>query len=386
MVRPFLSLITALSILTLAGCATGGERQSTALPARPTVTTALATATPAGRPTPLVTVTATVPSRPIPSGPSPTATRAGSLSWRLVTSTIKSARDIAISPRDPNVVYAVGNGIYRSDDGGKAWKQLRADIDARDIVLGGEGKIIVVASGTNCARGGPAPVYRSTDEGASWAPIQTEALGGLVVDPMNPSRFYAATCGGFVRSDDGGVSWNRLPNPVPGYDGSAIAVSPDSRVIVGALVSEGGTVRLIRSSDAGASFSPLASPELWGSASVAVGQGGRIDVVTSKHAITTRDGGKTWTIIDAGLDRLVKNGDYPYFDVGVMRANPVTSSILYLATSAGLYRHVSDSGEWQSFGAGLAERITSFDVTVAGGATIFYAATAEGIYRLDVSS
>ncbi len=385
MLRAVLALVTALLVLILTGCATNRERRPTVVTAVRSVTPMLPTPSPTPRPAPLPSVTAKASPRSSEPSPSPSATRGESLTWHRVTSAIKSARDVAISPRDPNVVYAVGDGIYKSVDGGKTWKHLRADIDARDVVLGDGGKIVIVSSGTNCARGGPAPVFRSADDGATWAQVQMEALGSLAVDPTNSTRFYAATCGGFVRSDDGGISWSRLPNPVPGYDGSAIAVSPDSRVVVGALVSEGGTVRLIRSSDAGATFSPLDTPELWGTASVAVGQGGRIDVVTSKHALTSRDGGKTWTIIDAGLDHLVKNGDYPYFDVGMMRANPVTASILYLATSAGLYRFATDSNGWQSFGAGLTERVTSFDVAVAGGSTIFYAASTGGIYRLDVS-
>ncbi len=385
--RRFVSLTTVLLIFVLAACSrTDQARHSIPTTASETATSAPATAPATARPTSRPSVVPTATARSSTSRPSPSATIDAEPNWRLLTSTVKNARGIAISPSDPNVVYAVGGGIYKSADGGKTWKLVRSDVDGRDVALGDGGRIVIVASGTNCARGGPAPVYRSTDWGASWQQIQAEALGGLVVDPRNPARFYAATCGGFVRSDDGGQTWRRLPNPISGYDGSAIAVGPDSTVIVGALVSEGGTVRLIRSSDSGASFSPLPAPEIWGSASVAIGDGGRIDVVTNQHAITTSDGGKTWTIVDDGLDPFVKNDGFRYFDVGMMRPNPVTSSILYLATRDGLYRHAPDSGTWKRFGTGLSERVTAFDVAVGGRSTIFYAATAGGIYRLDVSS
>lgn len=381
--RRLLSLATVLSVFVLAACSSADQaRQSTPTTIARTVTPATAPPTPAARPTQIPTASPGAGA----ARPSPSATANVELAWHLLTSTVKNVRDVAISPSDPKVVYAVGDGIYKSADGGTTWKLVRANVEAHDVALGEGGKVVLVASGTRCARGGPAPVYRSADWGAHWEQIATEALGGLVVDPANPSRFYAATCGGFVRSDDGGQTWSRLPNPIVGFDGSAIAIGPDSKTIVGALVSEGGTVRLVRSSDAGATFSQLATPDIWGIASLAIGKGGRIDVVTNSHAITTDDGGKTWKIVDSGLDPLVRDGGPPNFDVGMMRQNPVTSSILYLATRDGLYRHAPDSGKWHSFGAGLSERVTAFDVAVEGRSTIFYAATTGGIYRLDVNS
>jgi hypothetical protein len=386
--RSFLFLMMILPAFFLGACATADQlRETTRSPAPNPTETSTERAPTVGSPSSVRPPTVAATTRtPATSRPSPTDTGPESATWRLMTSTVRSGQDIAISPSDPNIVYVVGDAIYKSTDGGKSWKVARDNVRARDVELSYGGKVVVVSSGTDCGRGGPSPVYRSTDWGATWEQIRQTMLGSLTVDPRNPARFYAATCGGFARSDDAGLTWNALPNPLPGFDGSAIAVSPDSKVIVGAVVSEGGTVKLVRSVDSGASFSPLPAPNLWGAVSVALGEAGRIAVVSSGNAISSADGGKTWTIVNRGLESLKKGGTFPYFEIGRMRPNPRATSILYLATQSGLYRYGPETGKWLSFGQGLSERVVAFDVAVGARSTIFYAATTEGVYRLDANN
>src|SRR5215216_321503 len=61
-------------------------------------------------------------------------------------------------------------------------------------------------------------VFRSTDAGKTWSPINNGLTGtlvvGLVIDPLTPSTLYVASgtdfgnIGGVFKSTDGGNSWN----------------------------------------------------------------------------------------------------------------------------------------------------------------------------------
>src|SRR5439155_11767218 len=61
-------------------------------------------------------------------------------------------------------------------------------------------------------------LYKSTDGGSSWSPIDN-GLGGntsvesLVIDPLDTSTVYAGTDGGGIyKSIDGGASWQKASN------------------------------------------------------------------------------------------------------------------------------------------------------------------------------
>jgi photosystem II stability/assembly factor-like uncharacterized protein len=102
------------------------------------------------------------------------------------------ASDVALSPGDPDTVYAV---LWESRQG--PWE---------NGVFTGEG------SG----------LYKSTDSGHSWRPIKAglptfaEGLGriGITVAPSDPRRMYATVeareGAGIYRSDDAGESWRRV--------------------------------------------------------------------------------------------------------------------------------------------------------------------------------
>jgi len=109
---------------------------------------------------------------------------------------------ILLDPANPDRVYAAGNGLWVSDDGGSRWTEVA---------------------------GLPSPV---TD---------------LVADPDDPSTLYAATPTGVYRSDDRGNDWVLLPQPSAG-ERLAIAPSKPSRLYVG------GKQGLLSSSDKGATW------------------------------------------------------------------------------------------------------------------------------------
>jgi len=176
---------------------------------------------------------------------------------------------VAVLPDGQVLLLAGGSAdgrlgdAWRSDDGGKSWRQLQtppwparwqacavALHDGSVLLLAGEsdgdGEGVQSSSGTadsSCL----ADVWRSYDGGETWQqlptppwPARRQASAGVLADGS------VLLVGGWLgsehsyfddawRSDDGGVSWSRLPPPPwpPRYGACMITQTDDSVVVMG---------------------------------------------------------------------------------------------------------------------------------------------------------
>jgi photosystem II stability/assembly factor-like uncharacterized protein len=199
---------------------------------------------------------------------------------------------VTLDPSNPSTVWvgtgennsqrsvAYGDGVYKSEDGGKTWKNMGlkdSEHIARIIVHSENPNIIYVgAYGPVWREGGDRGVYKSTDGGATWTNVKSVSAytgcNDLVMDPRNPDVLYAAFhqrmrsvftyIGGgpesaLFKSTDGGATWKKLEGGLPGGDigriGLAISpVNPDVLfAVVEATDNKGG---VYRSADRGASW------------------------------------------------------------------------------------------------------------------------------------
>ena len=74
-------------------------------------------------------------------------------------------------------------------------------------------------------------IWRSEDEGQSWANIRDgiwndSNIYSLTADPTDSRVIYAGTQEGIFRSDDRAVSFRKLEGPLDNYQVWAIAVDP----------------------------------------------------------------------------------------------------------------------------------------------------------------
>jgi len=199
-----------------------------------------------------------------------------------------SVGSIAVSPSDPNIIYVgsgeacirgnitYGDGVYKSLDGGKTWKNLGLRDTrhiGRVIVHPRNPDIVLVAAlghafGPNAERG----LYRTTDGGKNWDKVlwKDDKTGAIDVtfDPSNPNILFAAMWetlrqpwsmssggpgSGLYKSTDGGSNWKRLegnglPKGLLGRIGVSISGADSSRVYALIEAEDGG---LYRSEDGG---------------------------------------------------------------------------------------------------------------------------------------
>src|SRR5262249_23445508 len=199
---------------------------------------------------------------------------------------------IVLDPKNPLTVWvgtgennsqrsvSYGNGVYRSDDGGKTWRNVglkasehigRIAIDPKDSNI-----VYVAAQGPLWGPGGDRGLYKTTDGGKTWKQIlkisENTGVTDVVVDPQNPETLYAASYqrrrhmftlinGGpesaIYKSTDAGATWNRLRAGLPTNDLGRIglAISPvDPNIIYATIESTDRKGGVFRSSDRGGSW------------------------------------------------------------------------------------------------------------------------------------
>ncbi len=199
---------------------------------------------------------------------------------------------VTIDPNDSSVVWvgsgesnsqrsvSYGDGIYRSDDGGKSWTNLglkKSEHIGRVVVDPRDSKVVYVAAeGPLWGPGGDRGLYKSTDGGKNWKAVLTisENTGAVdvVLDPSNPDIVYASAYqrrrhvftlidGGpesaIYKSTDAGATWNKLKSGLPTVDMGRIglAISPaDPNVVYAAIEAADGKGGIFRSTDKGATW------------------------------------------------------------------------------------------------------------------------------------
>ena len=254
---------------------------------------------------------------------------------------------LAVAPSDPNVVWAgtgetflranvsIGNGIYRSTDGGKSWRHMGLEQTGRIgrvIVHPGDPDVVYAAALGHCY--GPQEergVYRTEDGGESWQRVlfagEDAGASDLVMDPNNPRILFAGTWeihlntwsrqsggpgSGLWTSRDGGDTWKRLagsglPEPPWGKIGLTMSAADSERVYALIETSSNRDFApfdefqgvLWRSDDGGGSWQMVSAdnnlvqrPLYYSRALAAPDDAERVYFLSVRHR-TSLDGGKT---------------------------------------------------------------------------------------------
>jgi len=250
---------------------------------------------------------------------------------------------VAVSESDPNIIYvgmgehapravmtSYGDGVYKSTDAGKTWKNIglkNTQHISRVVIHPKNPNIVFVAAqgalyGPNKERG----IFKSVDGGVTWNKIlYVNSLTGcseLSMDYNNPLVMYAAMWehqrlpwkvisggpgSGLYKTTDGGTTWNKIHNGLPKEKGKmAIAVSRSNSDKVYALVESDSNKELgglFVSNNAGKNWSKISSDHsliqrAWYYIELFIDPTDEEKVyVLNASAQRSIDGGKTWSRI-----------------------------------------------------------------------------------------
>lgn len=280
---------------------------------------------------------------------------------------------ITLDPSDPdNTVYVgtgetwtrnsvtIGDGLYRSKDGGITWKKLGLENSERiaNIIVNPENpnEIYVGVLGALWSDSDQRGVFKSSDGGSTWNKILYDGpatgCADLAMDPSNPNILYASmwefrrtgwsfNSGGpksaLYKSTDGGASWNKIHNGFPeGKLGRlAIAVAPsDSNILYTVIEAENPDKKgLYRSDDAGQTWTQsnndfgITVRPFYFSRIVIDPKNPDVIVKAGLSGSISRDGGKTF-----------KDLGFMHSDIHDIAFHVKDSDYMFAGTDGGVYR------------------------------------------------
>jgi len=246
-----------------------------------------------------------------------------------------SIGSLAIDPTNTNVIWAgtgennhqralgYGDGIYKSLDGGKTWKNmgLKNSRHIGKILINSKNSniVYVAAEGSTWGSGGDRGLYKTIDGGKTWKRVlkisENTGISSMVMDPRDCNVIYAGAeqrrrhvftkIGGgpesaLYKTVDGGKTWKKLKSGIPSGDkgGIGLAISPVNPDYIYAII-EGtkDTKGFYRSTDRGESWKKMSSHSSSGQYYNEIFCDPKdVNKVFSMETVSkyTLDGGKTW--------------------------------------------------------------------------------------------
>ncbi|MEC7899365.1 MAG: hypothetical protein VX797_05160, partial [Actinomycetota bacterium] len=321
---------------------------------------------------------------------------------------------IAVDPRNADVAYVGtaselhlfhteheqeglhrGEGIYKTVDGGLNWFLTDRDIEESNLIVMTPHPRLPFEMWTagSAGRGG----FVTTSAGGSWLFSASDAAHYPMVFAYShsfPTIQYLTSLypnSEFIRSDDGGETWQKLgerlrdglsqqtrdsglynPNKAWRVHSHGLAVAPsDSNIVyVGTISDLAGRedyslsgAHIFRSKDSGETFTevsdgfPTETATSINSIVIHPTNPDIVYVMTSSFesekgigVYKTVTGGNEWVSINNGLDR----------ETNDLQIDPINPEILYAATANGVYKTTNGGNSWESKSDGLLEGVTGF--------------------------
>ena len=202
---------------------------------------------------------------------------------------------VTYDPNNSNVIWvgsgennnqrsaSYGDGVYKSTDGGKSWKNMGLKNSEHTGMIKVDPKnsdvIYVAAYGPLWSAGGDRGIYKSIDAGKTWKKIlnvsENTGFNEIHIDPRYSNILYASAhqrrrqgysyiSGGpesnVYKSNDGGLTWDTLSNGLPAGDKGRIglSISPANPDYIYAIIEAAGkSGGVYRSTDRGASWAKM---------------------------------------------------------------------------------------------------------------------------------
>jgi uncharacterized protein (TIGR03437 family) len=306
---------------------------------------------------------------------------------------------IRSQPSSATLLYAAGRNAYRSDDGGRNWRNLT--VWRRESIIGDGTRDLAVSprDPDEVVVANSFGVWRSVDGGATWSGLN-DTLPNLPARRLlalprgiQGARLLLDNAGAMTEAEwvpGEKTAWK--PRPGAALDGEAArrrALSQRLDAPVTALAAAGSYVyagssdgRLWVSADAGAGW---LEPRPGAGAAVESIWVDSADPRRALAALAARDGARLLRTMNGGLFWDDLSGDLPKAPAHGVTADAATGTV-YLATSQGLFSAVTELGAaapapaWTSLGAALPPAAV-MDVRLdEGGNQLYVAVDGYGVY------
>ena len=307
--------------------------------------------------------------------------------WKPIFDSQKSYSigTVTIDPNNSEVVWvgtgenvsgrhvAWGDGVYKSNDGGKTWKPMGLEksehigkilVDPRNSDV-----VFVAAEGPLWSAGGERGLYKTIDAGKTWTVVleidENTGVTDMEFDPSNPDVLYAAAYqrrrhtwsliaggpkSGIYKSTDKGETWNQVKTGLPKGDMGKIglAVTPANPDLVYATIEANKEEKgFYKSLNKGESWQKQNSYISGGTGPhyyqeiEASPQNPDLIYQMDVFYHVSRDGGKTFNYLGTGREK--------HSDNHALWIDPEDGKHLISGTDAGLYESYDEGITWRHF-------------------------------------
>jgi len=287
---------------------------------------------------------------------------------------------VELDPRNPSTVWVgtgennsqrsvgSGDGVYRSLDGGKTWKNMglkdSGHISMIRIHPEDSDSVWVAAQGPLWSPGGDRGLYKTTDGGESWELLlgidENTGINEFVIDPADPDVIVASSYqrrrhvwtlinggpgSGIHKTTDGGKTWRKIEGELPEGDLGRIglAMAPSAPNVLYAIIEANEEGKgIYRSLDFGESWEKRSdhmttSPQYYNELYVDPQDPERIYAVDTFTHVSA-DGGENWEKIS------FKNR---HVDDHALWIDPRNTKHLFIGGDGGVYESWDQGDSWR---------------------------------------
>ena len=277
----------------------------------------------------------------------------GGTTWAWAGRGLSGASTLAISG---GVVYAGSKGVWRSADGGASW-QPTSPLPTPSWAAEVNVLLVDPRQPGRLWAGGPWSLWLTVDGGAHWterkrgiSTISYLAVSALALDPTDGQLWVATRLGVFTASGDGKL-WTKASEGLQGGRCGALAVDPTAPDVVLAGTGAG----IWRREGSG----PW-TRQLIGSAGALTFRGGRAFGATSRGIVYSDDHGKTWVTSQQQPNQFV-------FELAASSA-AVFAGTFTFDGPGGVFRSLDGGITWHAARAGLTNLEVTAVLTISDGA------------------
>lgn len=249
-----------------------------------------------------------------------------------------------LDPEDSSALYigTSNDGLYYSYDMASSWQKANSlgNMTINSLEVSPDNKCRIYAASYN-------KIFVSKDCNRTYKEIYNDPRSGiifkeLIIDPIIPSRIYAATSfGDILRSEDSGTSWMNIYNL--GSEIIDIVIPKDNADVMYVATKKA----LLKTQNNGVNWTNIGNDFDSGSMdirkilSIDGKNGNSIMVLTNKNILKSNNGGASWD----NLKLVTPPGKVDLYSFAV---NPKNEKEIYYAVASSFVKSIDGGINWKS--------------------------------------